>query len=307
MDKILFIDAHNQMHRACISFGGSKIHENCLSCINEKHTKEKHCICGAAWNTEETYCYGDKYLYVYNFFRNLRPLIEDFSPDKAYFVLEGRPQFRYDLYSDYKANRIIKQASVDKQASRDKFQAAKEIIVDLMHLLPITLCRAANYEADDLVATLCENMRDEELTILSNDNDYKQLLQKGYNNLRIYNPIKKEFMENVDYPFLPHKCLVGDKSDNIKRLVSDKKALEILNDPKKFSDFLDIEENRANFAINKKLIEFAEVPLDEIIITTGQTNFTKLKEIFVSMKFNSFFESEKTWEKYINTFSCIKY
>ena len=100
MDKILFIDAHNQMHRACISFGGSKIHEICLACVNEKHTKEDHCLCGAAWNAEESYCYGDKYLYVYNFFRNLRPLIEDFAPDKAYFVLEGRPQFRYDLYAD---------------------------------------------------------------------------------------------------------------------------------------------------------------------------------------------------------------
>ena len=42
---------------------------------------------------------------VYNFFRGLRPLIEKFSPDKVYFVLEGRPEFRIQLNNAYKANR----------------------------------------------------------------------------------------------------------------------------------------------------------------------------------------------------------
>ena len=28
---------------------------------------------------------------VYNFFRSLRPIVEKFSPGKAYFVLEGVP------------------------------------------------------------------------------------------------------------------------------------------------------------------------------------------------------------------------
>ena len=43
---------------------------------------------------------------VFNFFRNTRALIEQFDPDKVFFALEGTNCFRYDLYSDYKGNRI---------------------------------------------------------------------------------------------------------------------------------------------------------------------------------------------------------
>ena len=56
--KVLFLDAYNLIYRAKSGF-----------------TK------------------GDYYV-VYNFFRGLRPLVEKFSPDKVYFVLEGAPQFR---------------------------------------------------------------------------------------------------------------------------------------------------------------------------------------------------------------------
>ena len=31
---------------------------------------------------------------VFSFFRSLKPLVEKFQPDKAYFVLEGRPKHR---------------------------------------------------------------------------------------------------------------------------------------------------------------------------------------------------------------------
>ena len=50
------------------------------------------------------YMKGD-YPVVYNFFRGVRPLIEKFSPQKVYFVLEGNPQHRTQLNEAYKANR----------------------------------------------------------------------------------------------------------------------------------------------------------------------------------------------------------
>ena len=46
-----------------------------------------------------------EYPVVYNFLRGLRPLVEKFSPDKVYFVLEGKPEFRINLNDAYKANR----------------------------------------------------------------------------------------------------------------------------------------------------------------------------------------------------------
>lgn len=275
MDKILLIDGHNAIWRACIKFGAIADQE-----------------------------VDDSIIFTFNFFRNLRPLIEDLAPDKCFFVLEGHPKFRYDLFADYKANRIIKQAA--KQEVHDTFYRTKDIIIPLLQYLPITLCKAGNYEADDVVGTLCENMKTEDITILSNDSDYIQLLQRGYSNIRIYNPIKKVDMVAPPYPYVVWKCLAGDKSDNIPSLLKPKKVTETIADPEKFKKFLEVEENRANFSVNRQLIEFKPVPEDEISLTEGIRNFPMLKEEFTRMKFDSII-NDKSWEKYVKTFDCLKY
>lgn len=276
MDKVLLIDAHNQMWRACVKFGAVQPDV------------------------------PDEVIFAFNFFRNLRPLIEDFEPAKCFFVLEGHPQFRYDLFADYKANRIIKLAEAKSKESNERFLRTKDIIVPLMQHLPITTCRASNYEADDVVATLCENMQAEDLTVLSNDSDYIQLLQRGYPQIRIYNPIKKDFMEAPPYPYVAWKCLNGDKSDNIPALLKPKKALEAVTNPEAFQRFMDVEENRANFSVNRQLIEFRSVPLDDISMKEGQKDFDSLKKAFAEMKFESII-NDKSWEKYCKTFDCLKY
>lgn len=275
MDKVLIIDAHNQMWRACVKFG-----------------------------TPPVAGVDDSVIFTFNFFRNLRPIVELFSPDKCFFVLEGHPQFRYDLFADYKANRIIKQAA--KQETSDTFFRTKDLIVPLMQHLPITTCRAGNYEADDVVATLCEDMKTEDLTVLSNDSDYIQLLQRNYPKIQIYNPIKKAFMAAPDYPYVAWKCLNGDKSDNIPSLLKPKKALDAVTNPESFQKFMDVEENRANFGVNRQLIEFRSVPPEEIEMREGVRNFPKLREEFQKLQFESI-TNDKSWEKYSQTFDCIKY
>lgn len=307
MDKILLIDGHNAIHRANTSFGpDAKKHTIC--CLSQEDCKHNiynvHCMCGSPWDTDNEYCQED-FIVIYNFFRNLRPLIEDFAPDKCFFVLEGHPQFRYDLFSDYKGNRIVKEAS--KQATKKvKFNRDKNIILPLMQYLPITLCKAGQYEADDVISTLCFNMKDEDITVLSNDSDYIQLLQLGYHNIQIYDPIKKQNMSAPEYPYVAWKSLNGDKSDNIPALLSKKKALDTVSDPVLFQKFMSLEENRANFSINRQLIEFRSVPEDEIHLTEGLKDFISLKSAFEVMKFESII-NDKSWNKFCKTFDCIKY
>ena len=291
MDRILLIDAHNAMWRACVKFPSAP-------------PKPKFDAVGNPIIEPPKEQMPDEVIFAFNFFRNLRPLIEDVSPDKCFFVLEGHPQFRYDLFSDYKANRIIKQAS--RQDSNERFLKTKDIIVPLLQHLPITVCRAANYEADDVVATLCENMRDEDLTVLSNDSDYIQLLQRGYSKIHIYNPIKKEDMEAPPYPYIAWKCLNGDKSDNIPALLKPKKALDTISNPELFKKFMEVEENRSNFNINRQLIEFRPGPLEEIEMKEGNKNFPALHQAFLEMKFESII-NPSSWDKYCKTFNCLKY
>jgi 5'-3' exonuclease len=277
MDKVLLIDGHNAMWRASIGFAGNK----------------------------SPPVEGEDFITIFNFFRNLRPIIEQFEPDKCFFVLEGHPQFRYDLFSDYKANRLVKTGS-KSQAELDKFHKSKDEIIRLLQHLPLTICRAHDYEADDVIYTLCKNLRDEELTILSNDSDYIQLLQLGLTHVQVYNPIKKVFMEAPTYPYVAWKCLNGDKSDNIPSLLSKKKALNTVSDPELFEKFLEVEENRANFSVNRQLIEFRDVPEEEILLREGERNFDALKLEFERMKFESII-NDKSWNKYCKTFNCLKY
>jgi DNA polymerase I len=276
MDKILFIDGLNSIWRACVKFG--KIDPSI----------------------------PDEIIFTFNFFRNLRPIIENFKPDKCFFVLEGHPKFRYELYSDYKANRFTKQASEKSRQTSQSFSKAKHLIINLLRHFPITICRADNYEADDVIATLCDNMKEENLTILSNDSDYIQLLQKDYSSINIYNPIKKTNMEAPTYSYVLWKCLNGDKSDNIPGLLKPKKAIETASNLDLFNKFMELKVNADDFNINRQLIEFRSVPLNEIHMFEGIKNFELLKQEFTNMRFDSMV-NDPAWLKYTNTFSCLKF
>jgi hypothetical protein len=44
---------------------------------------------------------------VFNFFRGLKPLVEQFKPSRVYLTLEGEPKRHLKLLPEYKANRAI--------------------------------------------------------------------------------------------------------------------------------------------------------------------------------------------------------
>lgn len=304
MDKVLLIDAHNAMWRASIAFSPKKAVPTASSPESGTEDGWEMVPGPPAPPQPEKKEIDESFVLIFNFFRNLRPIIEQFAPDKCFFVLEGHPRFRYELFADYKANRIIKNAS--EPSKQEKFLQSKDEIVRIMQHFPITVARASNYEADDLIGTLCENMKDEELTVLSNDSDYIQLLQRGYPHCQIYNPIKKVFMEAPAYPYVAWKSLNGDKSDNIPALLKPKKALDTVNSPELFKKFMEVEENRANFSVNRQLIEFRSVPVEEIVLHEGIRNFDIVKQEFARMDFQSII-NDKSWAKYTKTFDCLRY
>ena len=283
MDKILLIDGMNAIWRANIGF--------------KPYIKKND-----GWEDKEES--KQDFVMTFNFFRNLRPIIEQFSPDKVFFVLEGRPIHRYNIFPAYKANRLIKTGS--RLEAKNTVDIQKDIIINLIKHLPFTIIRAENYECDDVIGTLVENLKNENVTILSSDSDFIQLLQKGYNNLNIYNPIKKQFIKAPAYHYLGWKCLAGDASDNIPKLLTPAKALKAIEDPNVLSEFLSSEEKRSLFNINKELIEIKIIPEEELILEEGVKNFPELKKEFIKMEFASI-TNDSSWEKYTETFKCIKF
>ena len=124
-------------------------------------------------------------------------------------------------------------------------------------------------EADDVI--FCLTKREGKYTIISSDKDFKQLLS---DRIRIYDPIKKEYLELDRSPedFLKLHILMGDKSDNImacKPRMGEKTALKHLES---LDSWLELEdEMRSRYNFNKVLIDLREIPenliedLDEII------------------------------------------
>ena len=275
MDRILLIDGLNSIWRANIAFKPGE-------------------------KTEPSF------VIVYNFFRNLRATIEEFEPTKVFFCLEGSDNFRHKLFPDYKGNRTVKTAATADRKNLDDFYRQADIIVKLISSLPITTVRADKFECDDVIASLAENLKEEEVIVISNDSDFIQLLQKDYKNFKIYNPFTKTYMTAPEYHYLTWKCLAGDKrTDNIPGLVGPGAAEKLATNIDKFAEFMGTHEHRSNYSLNKELIELKMIHMDDLQFTEHHVNYNLLKEEFAKMDCKSML-TEKYWDKFCETFSTLR-
>jgi len=240
---------------------------------------------------------------VFNFFRGVRPLVEKFSPDKVYFVLEGNPKFRNQLSSgDYKGNRPTQSRSFHEQ---------KATIISLIkNCFPFETVRHPDLECDDTIATYAalHARKGDDVTIVSSDSDFIQLLNAFENNFRIYNPVKKSFVKKPDYDYVTWKALRGDKTDNILGIpgIGDKTAEKICNDPELLKETLKNAGKREIFERNVNLIRLVDFSnnLDQAESHVGHADFEKVREAFEQMEFTSMLK-ESTWKKYCDTFSNL--
>lgn len=247
------------------------------------------------------------YNIVYNFFRGLRPLVEKFNPDKIYFVLEGSPKERIELYPEYKANRK-KGMTPEKEIKLEDFRRQKAIICELMSHFPIETLLHSDYECDDVIANLILHRHPEdECIILSNDTDFIQLYSQ-HPKTSIYSPVKKDYLEPTDYDYISWKALVGDSSDNIKGVprVGKKTAQSILNGD--INLWMESNPEKAKiFNRNIELIRFADLSdrMDQLEVKESCENLEYVKDRFNEMEFFSV-TKDKPWAKFVTTFSKSK-
>ena len=273
--KILVLDGHNLMHRARSGFQ-----------------------------------LGD-YNVIFNFFRSLKPLIEQFKPGRVYFTLEGRPKKRYALLPSYKANRIIDQTTEegkDKYKSLEDFFRQKDVIVDMLaRYFPISVLKHPDFEADDVVYNVIKNSSSAvEFIVVSSDSDFIQLLQE-FPNVKLYNPITKAYVEAPAYDYVTWKALRGDGSDNIPGLsgVGDKTAEAVLDDVGALQELLT--ENKEQFERNVELIRFARWTEEETELMQSSSpskDWSTVKASFESMLFKSV-TKEPYWSKFVATFDTL--
>ena len=245
-----------------------------------------------------------EYSTIFNFFRGLRPLIEKFDPDIAYFVLEGMPKKRLALNEDYKGQRVYH--------NKDGFtEQRREILNIIKEHFPIITVKHDDYECDDIINHLAKvEHQNDNVTIISSDTDF---IQSVSDNVKLYNPVRKKFIDSTEYDYVAWKSLVGDNSDNIKGFkgIGAKRAESLLADTQKLNDFLQKDDNKRIFENNMFMIRFHALGDDKNNITyqqvtTDESSWSLLKQKFESMDFNSMTSKDKTWNKFVNTFNKLE-
>src|SRR3712207_4641760 len=129
----------------------------------------------------------------------------------------GKPQFRMEVFPEYKANR---------STMPDELKAQLGHLDQILEAMNIPAIRAEGFEADDVLATLSKRVPEGmELGIVTGDQDAMQLVDgkvkvlrttRGVSELKSYG--REEVIE--EYGVTPeqipdYKALTGDPSDNI--------------------------------------------------------------------------------------------
>jgi 5'-3' exonuclease len=247
---------------------------------------------------------GESYI-VFNFFRSLRPIIEEINPDLVYLVLEGVPMHRVQLDADYKANRVVEEGT-PQAAEMAEFRRQKRLIIEALSMFPITLAKHDELECDDTIASLCVDVHgNDECTVVSTDTDFIQLLKPG-GNVKLYNPVKKEYVVPVEHDYVIWKALRGDKTDNIPRVdgMTDGKALKIVNNLDKLEEVKRDLVLGPQFERNLTLVRFKTGDNEHIKLTRGAPDFAKARTTFRDFKFFSMV-NDTAWKNYTKTFQRL--
>ena len=173
---------------------------------------------------------------VYGFTTMLVKLFGDFTPDRIAVCFDkGRPAYRHDVFDGYKANR---------RTTPGEFSSQMPLVREVLAALRIPVVEVAGYEADDLIATLVKEARDEGLPVLvvTGDRDNLQLIddehdvrvmmtRRGITDTAIYD--EAAVTERYGVPperYIDLAALRGDPSDNLPGVpgVGDKTATKLV-------------------------------------------------------------------------------
>lgn len=174
---------------------------------------------------------------LFGIFRLLIDLMDLYATEKVAFCFDGGKNKRNDIFPPYKHH---------KKSDSDEMQQAREIVRDQLiwlkdRFLPqmgfSNVFQESGYEADDVIASICDCNPDQSLVIVSSDHDLYQLLEEE--RVWIWSLTKKrpytEKSFRQQYGIDPKmwvkvKAIAGCASDGVVGLynVGEKRAIQFL-------------------------------------------------------------------------------
>ncbi len=152
---------------------------------------------------------------IYGFISMLNKLIKEKNPNYIGVTFDvSKKTFRTDIYREYKAQR---------KPMPNELAAQIPYIKEYLNLMNIKVIELENYEADDVMGTIAQKLKQKGLKVILVTGD-KDLFQLVDEKVFIYNPSKDIFFDRDKvkeifgvYPeqVVDLLALEGDKSDNI--------------------------------------------------------------------------------------------
>jgi len=196
-----------------------------------------------------------------------------FNEDYGEIVLayDSRAYWRKEFFPQYKSNRRKNREQDDKDWD-SIFGVLNNIKEEVKEFLPYKVVEVYGAEADDVIAVLCKNYKNEKIMIVPGNKDFIQL--QKYENVKQYSPITKKHVDGIDPSiYIKEHVLKGDKSDGVPNVLSPDHTFtdDLRQRPltsKKIESILaqDIDELddeiRRNYQRNDKLINLDNIPKD---------------------------------------------
>jgi len=144
----------------------------------------------------------------------LKSFEEKFEIDKIFLCCDSKAYFRKELIKSYKTTRKKTSLTV----------LGREFYEDILNILKKNensyILKFDNAEADDVAFFLAKILakKNENVFLISNDNDWVQILQFNKEKIKLFDPVKnkEKFLEEDIDEYILKKAIIGDKSDNIK-------------------------------------------------------------------------------------------
>ncbi|OCC16074.1 DNA polymerase I [Dissulfuribacter thermophilus] len=241
---------------------------------------------------------------IFNVTNMILKVLREKDPGYCVVVWDAKgPNFRHELYPQYKANRPPMPEDLVIQVPYVK---------EIVEALGIPQIEIEKVEADDSIATICKGLKGVKKVIVSGDKDLVQLVD---DECVIWDPMKDDWIDKKAVlerfgvepeKLLDVQTLSGDTADNIPGVkgIGPKKALKLIQDfgsveellqridelPKgKLKDNLKLEQE--NIPVYKALVGLkTDVPIDLDLkkFERRPWDIDRLKELFEKFEFQKF-------------------
>lgn len=188
--------------------------------------------------------------------------------DVVYFAKDCQRDeiWRVEHYADYKKGRDEKLETFDKEIFKHSICStipAMQAKYGGCHILSVD-----KLEADDIVAIVKTHVRSNEdqreIVIVTNDNDYVQLIDDYTLVVNLQGRDLKSRIDSEPLTYLQQKIILGDKSDNIPSIakkIGEKTSSKLARDADALSAlFKKNPDAKAQYELNRMLISFDYIP-----------------------------------------------